>query len=99
MEITGKKALALLARKHADTRNAVSSWVAEVETAAWENTSDIKTRYPQASFLANNNVVFNIGGNNYRIIFVVVYICGQVIVKFAGTHDEYERFFKERKLK
>ncbi|MFZ2657364.1 MAG: type II toxin-antitoxin system HigB family toxin [Victivallales bacterium] len=95
MEIIGKKSLALLARKHADARNAVSAWVAEVETAAWKNTADIKTRYPHASFLANNNVVFNIRGNNYRIIVVVVYICGQVIVKFAGTHDEYERYLKK----
>ncbi len=95
MEIIGKKALDLLAEKHADARNAVSAWVAELETAAWENTSDIRTRYPHASFLANNNVVFNIRGNNYRIIVVVVYICGQVIVKFAGTHDEYERYLKK----
>lgn len=95
MEIIGKKALFLLARKHADARNAVPAWVAEVETADWKNTSDIKTRYPHASFLANNNVVFNIRGNNYRIIVVVVYICGQVIVKFAGTHDEHDRFLKK----
>ena len=95
MEIIGKKALALLARKHADARNTVSAWVAEVKTATWKNTADLKTRYPHASFLANNNVVFNIRGNNYRIIVVVVYISGQVIVKFAGTHDEYERFSKK----
>jgi mRNA interferase HigB len=95
MEIIGKKALDLLARKHADARNAVSAWVAEVETATWKNTADIKIRYPHASFLANNNVVFNIRGNNYRIIVVVVYFCGQVIVKFAGTQDKYERFFKK----
>ena len=95
MEIIGKKALCLPARKHADARNTASAWVTEVETATWNNTADIKSRYPHASFLANNNVVFNIRGNNYRIIVVVVYINGQVIVKFAGTHDEYERFSKK----
>jgi mRNA interferase HigB len=95
MEIIGKKALDLLARKHADARNAISAWVAEVETAVWQNTANIKDRYPHASFLANNNVVFNIRGNNYRIIVVVVYISGQVIVKFVGTHDEYERYLKK----
>lgn len=94
MEIIGKKALDLLAKKHADTRNAVSAWVAEVETAAWKSTSDIKIRYPHVSFLANNNAVFNISRENYRIIVAVVYICGQVIVKFAGTRDEYERFLR-----
>ena len=95
MEIIGKRVLDLLARRHADARNTISAWVAEVETATWKNTADIKNRYPHASFLANNNVVFNIRGNNYRIIVVVVYISGQVIVKFAGTHDEYERFSKK----
>ncbi len=95
MEIIGKKALDVLTRKHADSRNAVSAWVAEVEHVGWRSTADIKARYPHASFLPNNNVVFNIRGNNYRIIVVVVYVSGQVIVKFAGTHDEYERYLRK----
>ncbi|HCE43383.1 MAG TPA: hypothetical protein DET40_07530 [Lentisphaeria bacterium] len=95
MGIIGKKALDVLARKHADARNAVFAWVAEVENACWRITTDIKARYPHASFLSNNNVVFNIKGNSYRIIVVVVYVSGQVIVKFAGTHDEYVRYLRK----
>lgn len=95
MEIIGKKALDVLAQKHADAGKALSAWAAEVGSAAWHSTADIKARYPHASFLARNNVVFNIKGNTYRIIVVVVYISAQVIVKFAGTHSEYERYLKK----
>lgn len=95
MEIIGKKALDVLAQKHADARNAIFAWAAEVEAAAWHSTADIKARYPHASFLPRNNVVFSVRGNNYRIIVVVVYIRSQVIVKFAGTHSEYERYLRK----
>ena len=52
---------------------------------------DIKRVYAVVSFLSKNRVIFNIRGNNYRFVVVVVYVEGQVIIKFAGTHAEYDR--------
>jgi mRNA interferase HigB len=52
---------------------------------------DIKARYPAASFLAGNRVVFNIKGNKYRLITHVRYDPGRVYIRFIGTHPEYDK--------
>jgi mRNA interferase HigB len=51
--------------------------------------ADITKRYPTASILADNRVVFNIGGNKYRLVVFVNYGIGFVLIKFLGTHEEY----------
>jgi len=54
-------------------------------------TSPIKDRYRSADFVGNRRVVFNIGGNHYRLIVAVAYRTGWVYVKFVGTHAEYDK--------
>ncbi len=63
----------------------------DVEHASWGEPVDIKAVYHNASFLANNRVVFNIKGNHYRLVVVVVYQHGVVYIRFVGTHEEYDR--------
>lgn len=58
--------------------------------AHWETPTDIKMRYRSASFLHNRRVVFNIKGNDYRLIVSVAYRFQAVYVKFIGTHAEYD---------
>ena len=77
--------------KHSDARNATKAWLREIENAEWKTGMDIKRRYPSASFLSGNKVIFNIRGNYYRFLVVVVYRLGQVIIKFTGTHAEYDK--------
>lgn len=57
----------------------------------WEQPSDIKAQYRSASVLKNRRVVFNIKGNNYRLIVSIAYKLGIVYVKFIGTHAEYDQ--------
>jgi len=52
---------------------------------------DIKDQYTSASICGNHRVVFNIGGNKYRLVVEMQYRGGIVWVKFAGTHAEYGR--------
>ena len=52
---------------------------------------DIKTAYRSASFIANNRVVFNIKGNDYRLVAAVHYNRGMMFIRFIGTHREYDR--------
>lgn len=47
--------------------------------------------YRNASFVAHNRVVFNIKGNDYRLVVAVLYRAGVLFVKFVGTHEEYDR--------
>lgn len=57
----------------------------------WRGPADIKQTFASASFLANNRVVFNIGGNNYRLIVEVSYKRHLIFVRFIGTHAEYDK--------
>jgi mRNA interferase HigB len=67
------------------------AWHTEAETSTWTTSSDIKRRYPTASLLAGNKVIFNIKGNTYRLVVVVRYKARRVYVRWIGTHREYDR--------
>jgi mRNA interferase HigB len=92
MNIVGKGELDNFKRKHADARSKVESWVAEVEAAAWEKPLDIKQKYPEASFLSNNQVIFDLKGNRYRLWTIVSYKNKTVLIKKAGTHEKYMKW-------
>lgn len=92
MKIIGKGVLDEFKRKYSDVRSKADSWVAEVEAAKWEKPLDIKQRYPKASFLPKNQVIFDLKGNKYRLWVVVSYKIETVFVKKAGTHKEYMKW-------
>ena len=75
-----------------DASGAIDAWVREAKAAKWRTPADIKARYPAASFLANNRVVFNIKGDKYRLDTRVAYRTSVVVVKRIGTHAEYDRW-------
>jgi mRNA interferase HigB len=77
-------------RDHPDAESSLESWFIDVKHADWKNPTDIKNVYRNASFVANNRVVFNIKGNQYRIIVAVHYGNRIVYVRFIGTHQQYD---------
>ena len=68
----------------------LKSWFREASQARWESPADIKSRYRHASFLKDNRVVFNIGGNKYRLIVHANYDFRILYIRFVGTHAEYD---------
>lgn len=66
------------------------AWHDEARKAQWNTPQDIKDLYRNASFLGDNRVVFNIKGNDYRLVTAVAYKVGVVYIKFIGTHAEYD---------
>jgi mRNA interferase HigB len=91
MRLAGRLVLQRFIAEHADARSATAAWVGEVEGKTWSSPGDIKLRYPSASFLPNNRVIFNIKGNKYRFVVVVIYAGQTVLVEWAGTHAEYSK--------
>ncbi|MBK8177215.1 MAG: type II toxin-antitoxin system HigB family toxin [Rhodospirillales bacterium] len=77
-------------RGRADSEGPLRAWYAEAKKAGWRTSADIKAKFASASFIADNRVVFNIGGNKYRLVVHVNYEIGVVLVKFVGTHAEYD---------
>lgn len=92
MRVNGREKLSDFVSRHAQAKSSIQSWLKEAESAVWLGPQDIKNRYSSASFLADNQVVFNLGGNKFRLVVVVVYVNGIVLVKRVGTHAEYSRW-------
>ena len=82
--------------KYSDSENPLKAWYKETEKAVWKNTQDIKKQYRNASFVADNRVVFNIHGNKYRLVVHINYGYGVVRIKFIGTHKQYDEIDAER---
>ena len=76
--------------KFPDAEQHLKSWVDEVKQANWIKPADNKDKYRSASILKNSRVVFNIKGNDYRLIVSVAYRFGAVHIKFIGTHAQYD---------
>ena len=67
------------------------AWRAIAETAKWTTPEQVKKSHPKASILKGSRMVFNIKGNDYRLISVVDYVSGIVMIRFFGTHQEYDQ--------
>jgi len=91
MRVISKSTLREFWEKHSDCEQQLKSWYREADAAQWENSNDIKKEYPSASFLQNNRVVFNIKGNNYRLIVRINYSYKMLWIRFVGTHAEYDK--------
>ena len=81
--------------KHPDAEQPLKSWLDETKNATWTTSHDIKARYATASILKNRRVVFNIKGNDYRLIVAVAYRFGAIYIKFIGTHKQYDEIDAE----
>lgn len=78
-------------KQHPDAKGPLEAWIDEVKHAQWQSSHDIKARYPRASLLGNKRVVFDIKGNDFRLIVSVAYRYGAVYIKFIDTHSEYDK--------
>ena len=78
-------------RRHADARGPLLAWFREVEKEDWDSPIEVRNRYPRASIVGKDRVVFRIKGNAYRLIVRVNYPYRAVAIRFIGTHAEYDR--------
>ena len=73
----------------------MDAWYQEVKHAQWQNFAEVKALYGSADVVGGNRVIFDIGGNKYRLIVKVAYKIGALYVKFIGTHKEYDKIDPE----
>lgn len=67
------------------------AWIYEVKFSVWDNASGLKAKYRNASIISSKRVVFNIKGNNYRLIVDIEYKLKIVFIVWFGTHKEYDK--------
>jgi mRNA interferase HigB len=91
MNVISKRTIVKFYEKYPDSKTALEVWYADTKKSIWTTSNDIKRIYKNASFLADNRVVFNIKGNSYRLIVHIDYLRKIVRVKFIGTHSQYDK--------
>lgn len=91
MNIIKRQTLRSYWELHPETEQSLRDWFAATKSGGWTRMSDIKATYPKASVIDNERVVFNIRGNNYRLIVAFKFSARIAWIKFIGTHAEYDR--------
>jgi mRNA interferase HigB len=91
MRVIALKTLRLFWEQHPDAQQALQAWYHDTKRASWRTPGEIKSIYSNASFVGNNRVVFNIKGNQYRLVVAIQYEYGIVYIRFVGTHQEYDK--------
>ena len=91
MRVIAKKTLQEFWVQEPGAKGSLEAWYAEAKHAQWKAPTDIKARYAHASIVNDERVVFNIGGNKYRLVVAVSYSAGIVLIKFVGTHADYDK--------
>src|SRR5687767_4771177 len=90
MRVIALKHIRDFCARHPAAAPALQAWTEEARTSSWQTPQDIKQRYRSASFIGRNRVVFNIKGNEYRLVVAVAYRFQALYVKFIGTHAQYD---------
>lgn len=95
MRVIAIKKLKDFWQKNKKTEQSLRAWYVEAKKANWSKPSEIKEQYKSASILKDSRVVFNIKGNDYRLVVKINYRFKMVYIRFIGTHSEYDNINAE----
>ena len=91
MRIFTEKTLNEYIEEHPESKTALQEWVSIVKRSKWKCFADIKKTFNSADNVGNQHYVFNIKGNNYRLVVVIKFTIGYIFVRFVGTHKQYDQ--------
>jgi mRNA interferase HigB len=96
MQVIAKRTLRLFWEANPQVKGPLTAWHKLVSTATWTQPADVKTMFgTKVDFVGDNRIIFDIGGNKYRLVVHVAYKFKAVLIKFVGTHDEYDKIDPE----
>ena len=91
MRIVTHKALVEFYTKHPDSQTALEEWYTKTTKADWSCFADIRKTFNTVGAVGNSRYVFNIKGNDYRLVALVLFQIKKVYVRFIGTHKAYDK--------
>ena len=91
MKLLNKELLEKFVRKNAASSNAVNRWIEQMEEAEFSNHNELKSAIPSVDYVGKSRYVFNIKGNDYRLVAIVIFAVGTLTICFIGTHAEYDK--------
>ena len=98
MRIIAKSTFVAYYTKNPQSKSALEDWFEKTKEAEWKNFSDIKKTFNTVSSVGNNRYVFNIKGNDYRLVVLIKFTVSHVLIRFVGTHAEYDKIKNIEKL-
>jgi len=91
MRIITHKAIAQYSDLHSDAKSALDEWYVKTEQSQWNCFADVKKTFNSVDSVGNKRYVFNIKGNSYRVIALILFMTKIVYIRFIGTHSEYDK--------
>jgi mRNA interferase HigB len=96
MQIIAKRTLRQFWERHPRAEIPIKNWYQIVDKAEWRTPADVKRMFgTTVDFIGDNRLIFDIGGNKYRLVVHVAYAFRRVLIKFVGTHAEYDEIDPE----
>lgn len=91
MRIVTYRAIKDFVQKDANASIALYDWYHKVNKANWNNLLELKKDYNSVDYVGNERYVFNIKGNHYRIVCIIIFASKKVYIRFIGSHSEYDK--------
>jgi len=91
MRIVTFKKILEFSDQYPQARTAMEDWYHKTCRAEWTNFNDIRKSFGSADFVGNSRFVFNIKGNSFRLVAIVIFASQKVYIRFIGTHSEYDK--------
>ena len=91
MRIVSFKRIKEFSILHADAEIPLCKWFHVTENSSWNNFNDIKNTFSSVDYIGNDRYVFNIKGNDYRLVAIIIFASKKVYIRFIGTHREYDK--------
>jgi mRNA interferase HigB len=96
MQVIARRTLKEFLARHPRAEGPIRAWLAIATSARWANPAEIKRQFGSTvDFVGDNRIIFDLGGNKYRLVVHVSFAFCRVLVKFVGTHSEYDRIDPE----
>jgi mRNA interferase HigB len=91
MRVVSPKRLVDFANEYPSAKVPLLYWYEIVRHAAWRNLADVRADFRTVDYVGNHRYIFNIKGNDYRLIAIIIFPSQKVYIRFIGTHKQYDR--------
>ena len=98
MRVIAKKISVDFYVQHPDVKAPLEDWYSKVEQAQWSNFAEIKQDFNSVDSVGNKRYVFNIKGNHYRIVALILFVPKTMYIRFIGTHSQYDKIDEIHKI-
>jgi mRNA interferase HigB len=99
MKLINRKKILDFAKKNTQAKKPLAAWIKIVKNAKWEKSADVKSTFASVDNPRGNEYIFNISGNKFRLVAVVIIKSETVTVDKVMTHNEYDRWCKKQNKK